>query len=146
MQDLPHQYTVTASATPGTPVSLATEEGAELHCSPPSRFGGQAGVQSPEYLLAEALAGCFILSFSVVARASKLDWRDIRCRAVGTLDKVEGKLAFAEFSLDATLEIDVEADRELARKLLDKAERTCLISASLRCPVRLRAGVTVKQH
>ena len=58
-------------------------------------------------------------------------------QAVGKLDRVNGRLAFAEFTLSAHLKIAAEGDQDLARKLLEKAEGGCLVSASLACPVKL---------
>lgn len=137
MQKFPHFYTVKAAAETQGAVAMETEEGATLQCFPPSQFGGEPGRQSPESLLAEAVASCFILTFRAVASASGLAWSSLQCQAIGKLDKVDGRLAFTEFALSANLKIAAEADQELARKLLAKAEGGCLVSASLACPVLL---------
>lgn len=144
MDPLPHRYEVHLRALPQGPVALATADGASLECQPPPQFGGPAGAQSPEYLLTEALAGCFALTFRALAEASGLSWQNLRCRALGTLDRVEGRLAFSGFELEAHLELSEEGVRERAARLLEKAERQCLVAASLACPVRLAATVAIR--
>lgn len=141
MQELPHFYAVTATSEQTGGVSVETEEGASLQCFAPSHFGGEKGTQSPEYLLSEAVASCFILSFRAIAKASKLAWLNLNCNAVGKLEKVDKKLAFTEFKLSAKLQIPEGANEELAYKLLKKSEETCLITNSLSCEVSLDAEV-----
>ena len=141
MQELPHFYTVNASSEPAGAVAVTTEEGAALTCFPPSHFGGEKGTQSPEYLLSEAVASCFILSFRAIAKASKLEWTGLTCDATGTLDKKDRNLVFTEFTVTARLQVPGGVSEEKALRLLEKAEQSCLITNSLCCPVSLRASV-----
>ncbi|MCK9503338.1 MAG: OsmC family protein [Porticoccaceae bacterium] len=143
METLPHNYRVTAKAGLQGAVALLTEEGAELACAAPVTFGGEPGGQSPEYLIAEAVAGCFILTFRAIAAASKLSWQSLDCEVVGTLDKVERKLRFSGFTVAAVLTITVPDDKEKALSLLTKAEQNCLISNSLSCPVHLQGRIEI---
>jgi len=143
MQPLPHLYAVTAVSEPIGAVAVTTEEGATMDCFPPSHFGGEKGTQSPEYLLSEAVASCYILSFRAVATAAKLEWTQLRCEAVGKLDKGERGMSFADYRITAHLRVPSGTNEEQALKLLDKAERICLISNSLNCEVHLEATVEV---
>jgi len=143
MTEFPHGYLVRARAEAVGPVQLETEEGLRVDCFAPRQFGGEAGEQSPEYLLTEAVAGCFVLTFRAIAQASRLAWQSLSCTAVGQLDKVDGKLKFTGFSVDARLQISDIAIEQRARALLAKAEQNCLITASLNCPVVLEASVEV---
>ena len=42
--------------------------------------------------------------------------------------------------------IDKEEDRERMGRLMEKAERVCLISRSLACPIALDAKIAVAEH
>ncbi|MGD9659871.1 MAG: OsmC family protein [Porticoccaceae bacterium] len=143
MAAIPHNYRVSARAGAESPVALRTEEGAELACAAPVNFGGEPGGQSPEHLLTEAVAGCFILTFRAIAAASRVPWQSLACEVVGTLDKVGHKLQFTEFTVNAVLTIADPEHKEKAHSLLAKAEQNCLISNSLSCPVHLDSRVDV---
>lgn len=141
MSAFPHSYRVSALLAEGGLVRMTTDEGALLECGAPANFGGAPGGHSPESLLTEAVASCFILSFVAVARASGFEWSALSCEAEGILDKVDRTLKFTQFNVIAGLEVkDAEACSR-GEMLLQKAEKTCLVSNSLACPVNLRTKV-----
>jgi organic hydroperoxide reductase OsmC/OhrA len=47
------------------------------------------------------------------------------------LDRVEGKMRFTRFDTHAKLHVAAGADVDRAKKLLEKAESSCLVSNSL---------------
>jgi uncharacterized OsmC-like protein len=83
------------------------------------------------------------LSFRAIARAAKLDWLALECEAEGTLDKVEKLTQFVGFNVKATLTIPNEADRKKAGVILEKAEKYCLITNSLKAESHLETEVIV---
>jgi len=105
--------------------------------SAPPEFGGQASVWSPEHLLLGAVATCYVSTFRAIAGFSKLTFRAIDVSAEGTIEKQEGGLRFTRITLKPVVTIEREEDRERARKILEKAERGCLVSRSLACQVML---------
>jgi len=141
MDELPHHYTVEASAAHEGPVMLDSEGLPRIESAPPRQFGGPANLWSPESMLAASVAGCFILTFRAVARASSLAWLNLTCTAQGRLERSEGALRFTEFTLRPKLAIPVGANREKAMRVLEKAEHGCLVSASLRSTIRLEPEV-----
>lgn len=143
MQPLPHLYRASAAASTAGRVTLTHDGVPALESSPPVEFGGPGDAWSPEGLLVAAVADCFILTFRAVARASKLKWAGLEVRVEGTLERHEGVTAFTGFQFHATLEIDSETDQGLAHAALERAERGCLVSNSLRAPVHLKAELVV---
>jgi organic hydroperoxide reductase OsmC/OhrA len=137
MQPFPHRYTVTASSSGAGDVDLTAAGLPTLQSASPAEFDGPGDRWSPETFLTGALADCFILTFRTVARASKLPWTSLRCEATGTLDRVDRVTQFTGFELRAHLVVPVEADIDLSRRSLEKAERSCLISRSLNADIRL---------
>jgi peroxiredoxin-like protein len=131
VQDLPHHYAVSARAAPEGEVVVSARGLGDLHTAPPAAFGGPGDRWSPETLLVAAVADCFVLSFRAVARASSFAWRDLDCSADGVLDRVEGTLRFSELHIRARLVVEQGADEARARRLLEKAEKSCLVSNSL---------------
>lgn len=141
MQDLPHHYRVAATAGPEGDVDLASAKLEPIRSAPPAEFGGPGDRWSPETLLVAAVADCFVLSFRAIARGSRLSWLSLNCDVEGTLARIEGTTKFTEFSISATLGVPEGTDVERARRLLEKAEASCLISNSLSGATHLAADV-----
>lgn len=144
MQDYPHHYVVAASAQSDSNVQLASRGVENIESARPAEFGGPGDRWSPETLLVAAVADCFILSFKASARASKLDWVSLSCDVVGDLNRVDKVTQFTGFSIRATLEIPEGTRESKAHRLLEKAEKSCLITNSLKADSYLEAEVRLK--
>lgn len=141
MTDFPHHYRARATGGATGDVSLESEKLPTLATAPPAEFGGPGDRWSPETLLVGAVADCFILTFRAVARASKVDWKELVCDVEGVLDKAEGRTRFTELHVRARLRVPAGTDEERAHRALEKAERGCLITNSLRAESHLEAEV-----
>jgi organic hydroperoxide reductase OsmC/OhrA len=143
VQDFPHHYVVAASAKADSNVQLASPGVPNIESAGPAEFGGPGDRWSPETLLVASVADCFILSFKAIARASKMEWVSLTCDVVGDLDRVEKVTQFVKFNVRATLVVPETTDEGKALRLLDKAERSCLITNSLIADSHLEAEVRV---
>lgn len=143
MQEFPHRYSVAAIAGVEGDVVLESDRLPSLASAPPAEFGGSGDQWSPETLLVAAIADCFVLTFRAIARASKLPWVSLRCEVEGTLDRVERVIQFTGFLVRASLQVPAGANEEQARRLLAKAEQSCLITNSLKGTSHLEAQVDV---
>lgn len=143
MDAYPHHYKVQAAAKTEGSVALASERLPSLTSAPPQQFGGPGDQWSPETLLVASAADCLILTFRAIARASKLPWVSLDCDAEGVLDRVDGVTRFTEMRMNARLVLPAGGDAERARRLLEKAEKTCLITCSLKAEPVLRVDVTI---
>ena len=131
MHPFPHVYTVNASIRPDGDVPLSAEGVRIIESSSPKEFDGPGNQWSPEGLLTAAVADCFVLGFRAIAAASKFPWQRLEARTLGTLDRVEGKMRFTRFETHARLHLAAGTDAERAKRLLEKAESTCLVANSL---------------
>lgn len=143
MHPFPHRYTVSAAAAPEGDVALESARLPSLASAPPAEFDGPGDRWSPETLLVAAVADCFVLTFRAIARASKLPWLSLRCEVEGTLERVERASQFTRFQVHATLKVPPGVDAEQARRQMERAEQTCLVTNSLKAAVHLEAGVEV---
>jgi organic hydroperoxide reductase OsmC/OhrA len=143
MQDLPHLYTVSATAEPGVNVKLAAKGLPDLETAGPPEFGGPGDVWSPETLLVGSVADCFILSFRAIARTARLEWSELECTAEGTLDKLGKFNQFTGFTVKATLTVPPETNQAKAETILEKAEKYCLVTNSMKAESHLEATVKV---
>ncbi len=143
MQDLPHRYVVSAHAEGRQNVILSSDGLGDLETAGPPQFGGPGDVWSPETLLVGAVADCFVLSFRAIAQKAKLDWLTLECTAEGELDKLDGFNQFTGFTVRATLTIpDVQFVKK-AGVILEKAEKYCLITNSMKAGSQLEAEVKI---
>lgn len=144
MQEYPHRYCVVAVANADGDVELQSDRLPSLASAPPPQFDGPGNLWSPETLLVAAIADCFVLTFRGIARASKLSWVSLRCDVEGVLDRVEHVAQFTEFLVHATLQVPAGSNEDQARRLLARAEKSCLVTNSLKAAVRLEAEVRIR--
>jgi len=141
MQDLPHHYAVSASADTQSHVVISSKGLPSLDTAAPAEFGGPGDVWSPETLLVATVANCFVLTLRAIARASRLEWESLNCDVSGTLEKIEGVTQFTRFDVTALLTAPAGTDEKKAHRLLEKADRHCLITNSLKAETHLNAKV-----
>ncbi len=141
MQDLPHNYLVSAVAEADGNIALKSEDLPQLVSAPPAQFGGPGDQWSPEHLLVAAAADCFILTFRAIARASKLEWNSLEATADGVLERVERVTKFTSITINATLKVPAGTDESKAQRLLQKSEDACLITNSMTAETHLAATI-----
>jgi peroxiredoxin-like protein len=143
MQPFPHHYLVNAAVRPDGDVPLSAEGVRVIESAPPKEFDGPGNQWSPEQLLTAAVADCFVLSFRAIAGASKFRWLSLESSTRGTLDKAGGQMRFTHFATHAKLHVPHGTDIERAKRLLEKAEASCLIANSLSSERHLTVEVVV---
>jgi len=143
MHPYPHTYRVGAAGSQDGTVTVTAAGLPSLETAAPPEFDGPGGVWSPESLLCAAAADCFILTFRSISRVARVPWLKIECQVEGTLQRVDGVAQFTHFATRATLTVPEGADAAKAHALLERAERGCLVSNSLRGSRALDAHVVV---
>ena len=146
MQAFPHHYTVAAQGPSSGDIDLKADGLPTLRSASPIPFDGPGDRWSPETLLVAAVGDCLILTFRAVARASGFVWNSLECDVTGTLDRVDRMTRFVAFDIRARLHVPSGTDPNRARQLLEKAERSCLISNSLSAQVHLVPTIDVAQE
>jgi organic hydroperoxide reductase OsmC/OhrA len=141
MHEFPHHYVVEASASVDSNVGLTSPGLASIETAGPAEFGGPGDLWSPETLLVASVADCFILSFRAIARKARFEWSSLVCDVVGDLDRLDGVTQFTGFSLRVTLEIPASSEESRGSRLLEKAERHCLITNSLKAGSHLDINI-----
>ena len=112
--------------------------------TPPEFPKGMPGIWSPEHLLVAAVNACYMTTFLAIAENSKLDYISLDCKAVGLLEQPEGKYQITTVLLKPVLVIADEHHAERAMRILEKTEKACLISNSIKSEVKLDAIVKIK--
>jgi organic hydroperoxide reductase OsmC/OhrA len=139
VKPLPHRYTVRLPGGPSGHASVTADDLPDLRTAPPLEFDGPGDAWSPEHLLLAAVETCFLFTLRGVARASRIEFTVCDVTAEGTVGRVDGAMCFMEITLRARLRLAPGADPDRARRAMEKAERSCIVSASLATPIRLEA-------
>ena len=111
--------------------------------TPPDFPKGIPGIWSPEHLLVAAVNSCYMTTFLAIAENFKLDFVSLDSKAVGLLEQPEGKYMVTTILLKPVLVITDEHQAERAMRVLEKSEKACLISNSIKSTVKLDAIVKV---
>jgi len=115
-----------------------------LTVATPPEFKGHAHIWTPEHFFVAAVNTCLMTTFLAIAELSKLNFVGFRSQAQGKLEKVEGQgFQITEIVLKPHVIVTQEPDRERAGRLLEKAERNCFISNSIKTKVRLEPEISV---
>ena len=142
--DTAHSYHVRAKSTKTRSGEVATESVREpIQFSAPPEFLGESGVWTPEHFFVAAVVTCFVSTFSSIADLSKLNFVSLEVEAEGILERIDGVWKFVGVKLRPALKIARENDRERANRLLEKAEKGCLVARSISAEVTLEPSVSI---
>lgn len=144
-----HDYEVElTSSGPNTGVlTSGADDLPDLVVASPPEFGGPGAVWSPEHLLVAALASCLMTTFRAIAANSGVEVLGYTDRSTGRLLRGDdGVYRIAKVTLRPMVVISEESRADRTLRLLEKAERVCLISRSVSSDVELVAKVVTAHH
>ena len=114
-----------------------------IHFAAPPQFQGENGFWTPEHFLLAAATSCFVTTFRAIAEISKFEFIGLEVSAEGIVEKGEGGFQFTRITLQPVLTVARESDQERGARLLEKAERSCLVSRSLKGQIVMQPQVHV---
>ena len=141
MHPFPHRYVITSTVRPDTEIILDSEGLPPLPTAAPPEFDGPGGKWSPETLMVAAVADCYLLTFRGIAKASRMPWVSVSVTCQGTLERPDKVTQFTRFDLRATLVLPQGVSEDQARRILTRAEETCLITRSLKGETHLEVEI-----
>lgn len=109
----------------------------EVQVATPPEFKGHEGIWSPEDLFVASANICLMTTFLAVAERAGLVFSSYESTAEGRLELVEGKFQFTAITIKPLITVKSGDDAAKAKELIEKAERNCLISNSMKATVTL---------
>ena len=108
-----------------------------IEITPPPVFRGtDPSTWSPEDFFVAAAASCLAVTFTGLAAQAGLNYTSLTVDSDGVAGmRDDGHFGFTRLLLRIAIETD-PTDEQLAHELAQKAEDTCLVSASLNLPVK----------
>jgi len=143
MEDI-HYYTTTVAWKNGR-IGELTEPGfpAIEVATPPEFPGGVPNIWSPEHLYVASAVVCLMTTFLAIAENSKLSFSAFACKGKGKLEKIDRTFLISEIELIPEISVPDEHSKERALKIIEKSERACLISNSMKSEIILKPEIRV---
>ena len=142
-----HQYEVNLQWNHDRKGTLSSPELPQLIevVTPPDFYKGIPGFWSPEHLFVASVASCFMTTFLGIAENSKLEYTNLEIEAKGVVNKVEGKFQVTEIILKPTATIPSNMSIEKLTRVIEMAEKNCLIANSVKTIIHLQSKVVIAQ-
>jgi uncharacterized OsmC-like protein len=82
-----------------------------------------------------------VLTFRGIAGLSRFPWSALECHVTGTVERVDRVTQYTALQVRARLTVPPGTNQDQARRLLTKAEETCLVTNSLKVHPQLESIV-----
>jgi organic hydroperoxide reductase OsmC/OhrA len=137
-----HYYNINVTWNEGRIGTLTAESLPDIKVATPPEFPkGVPGIWSPEHLFVSSVAICLMTTFVAIAENSSLAFNSFKCGATGKLEKVDGNIMISEIELKPEIIIPEEKYIEKAGRIIEKSEKMCLISNSVKTKIFLSPDI-----
>lgn len=111
--------------------------------STPPEFRGPDGFWSPEDLFLASINSCIMTTFIHFVEKEPLVFLSYESETEGEVSFEEGKLIFSSVTVRPVIKVKNESDKEKAKQLINKSERYCLISASVKSKITVLTKIEI---
>jgi peroxiredoxin-like protein len=122
--------------------TLKLEGKPDIEVATPPEFSGHPGIISPEDLLVSAVNSCLMTTFLFFAVRENLEFISYESDIEGDLEMKDLKMQFTNIRIFPKIKVKSADLIEKAKDLIEKSEKNCLISNSLKANVALSPEVT----
>lgn len=125
-----------------------TTSGTHIDLRVPTEFNGPGGATNPEELLTSAVAGCYSITFGIVAANRKLPIVSIETKATGQVEQSGANFVYKQIAIRPVITATAESTDEQIAQIEDfalKADAYCIITNAVRGKVEIVLEPTVKR-
>jgi len=119
----------------GKPAVTTMSGAKETEIGPPAEYGGRPDTLNPEELFVASINSCLMLVFYHFAEKSRVVIESYEADAEGTVEKTRNGLRFTKVSVQVKVKIEAADIAGKLHELGELAEKFCLVSNSVTCPV-----------
>jgi len=113
----------------------------ELGVGPAPEFEGSPETLNPEEMFVAAINNCLMTTFFYFVRKSNVEVLSYYSEAQGQLEKQKDGFRFTHVEVQAEVTLAQQQVAEKVRQIGDLAEKYCLVSRSVACPVHYELQV-----
>ena len=117
----------------------------ELQVGPAPEFEGSPETLNPEEMFVASINNCLMTTYFYFVRKLNIEIVSYYSDAEGQIEKQKDGFRFTKVEVRAKVTLQQQDLVEKARELGDLAEKYCLVSRSVTCPVRYSLVVQVKE-
>ena len=134
---------------PGLRNDIGTIDAGQLktQISIPKEMDGPGIGTNPDEMLLGAASTCYIITLAAMLERSKIEKENLSLESVGVVDVTNGVFTYKKIIHRPTIHLKdsaTEKEMNLARKLAEKAEKSCMISRAIMGNVELELEVTIQ--
>ncbi|MBN2315806.1 MAG: OsmC family protein [Sedimentisphaerales bacterium] len=118
----------------------------ETKVGPPLEYGGAPDALNPEEMLVASVNSCIMLVFYHFADKYKVDVASYHSDAEGKVEKTKNGLRFTNIEVKAKVRLGSAGSSEKIEQITQLAEKYCLVSGSLTCPVQYTVEVAASEE
>ena len=134
-------FTNTVYQTLDKPAKTTMSGISEAEIGPPPEYGGSPNSLNPEEMLVASVNSCIMLVFFHFAKKYEVDVASYRSDAEGKVEKTKNGMRFTNVQVSAKISLVNAGSAAKIEKIAQLAEKYCLVSGSLACPVQYRVEV-----
>ncbi len=149
MPTINHEYPVNVlwnGGRDGAGKATPAASGTEIDLRVPTEFQGPGGATNPEELLTTAIAGCYSITFGIIAANRKLPVTSLNVSAVGTVEQSGASFIYKTMVIRPEITVSAEttdAQVEAVKDMAIKADHYCIVTNAVRGKVEVSVEPTV---
>lgn len=138
-----HTYPVVVDWTGGREGSgtiKAERSGVTNPLSVPPEFQGPGNGTNPEELLTSAIAGCYTITFGIIAGNRKLPVASVHTEAIGEVEQAGAQFTYKHVTIKPSIRLEAGATEEhvkMAEDMAHKADAYCIVTNAVRGKVEI---------
>jgi organic hydroperoxide reductase OsmC/OhrA len=113
----------------------------EAEVGPPPVYGGTTTTLNPEEMFVASINSCIMLVFYHFVEKYKIDVLSYYSEANGQVEKTKNGLRFSNVYVKAEIKISDSNQAGKIEEVARLAEKYCLVSGSISCPIQYEAEV-----
>lgn len=106
-----------------------------LHVATPQEFGGEGREWSPEHLFLSSISSCFMSTYLFFAKRLNFEITNLECSIIGQVELMDGNYQFTNIHLFPKIYVANEELRGKASLALQKAQKYCLVTNSIKTDI-----------
>lgn len=114
--------------------------GIQIPIAVPTEFQGTGNGSNPEELLTSAVAGCYTITFGIIATNRKLPIHSLEVDVVGTVEQNGASFVYTKISIRPKITLiagATEAQVTATQDMAEKADNYCIITNAVRGKVEV---------
>ncbi|MBN1125674.1 MAG: OsmC family protein [Sedimentisphaerales bacterium] len=116
-----------------------------MEIEPAAEFGGGGKAMNPEEMFVAAINGCLMNTFFYFVRKFKIEFLSYNSLAEGRLEKQSDGFRFISVKVRARIALSEIESFEKVHEAGRLAEKYCLVSRSVACPVDYKLEIESKE-